>query len=140
MKKIGLNILGMYLVGLLVDAISYFKEIDFLSLSGWGYLTGGPLFAVSIAAALGGFFITFVWIIKRKIWYGSITLMWIAFAILTVGSIYGEYAMGRDKRVSETYDSMPNDKDVKEISNEYIKFTVPSDWEHQYPTTEAGQL
>lgn len=140
MKKIGLNILGMFLVSLLIIALTEFREINFLSQSGWGYLTGGALFPVAIAVGLGVILITLVWILKRKIWYNSIIVMWIAFAILVALSLYGEYAFQRDQLKIKEHGLVPNDMDTNNISNDYMEFMIPQHWKYEYSTLRPGQL
>jgi hypothetical protein len=140
MKKIGLNILGMFLISLLIITLTEFREIDFLSQSGWGYLIGCAFVPVAIAVGLGVFLIALVWIIKRKIWYTSIIVMWIVFAISVALSLYGEYAMQRDELKIKKHVFIHNDEDIQKISNDYVEFMIPQHWEYKYSALRPGQL
>jgi len=94
MKKIIINMIYMLGVSFIITTIvAIFNNINPFSTSGSGFIIGKSAASVIPGFVIGGFFLAITWFFRKKVWNGSIILMWVIFILIIVLSNYGSYKL-----------------------------------------------
>ena len=74
---------------IITTIVAIFNNINPFSTSGSGFIIGKSAASVIPGFVIGGFFLAITLFFRKKVWNGSIILMWVIFILIIVLSNYG---------------------------------------------------